>query len=55
MKWSWSLRFFLSFPTNDWPGVAIFTLYWLPQSSKQDLMRMYVIAIFTQVVFSFFL
>ena len=54
MKWWCSFQFFLSFETNFWTGVAVVTLYWLPLFSKQELMSMYVTAMFTKIVLSFF-
>ena len=54
MKWWCSLSFFLSFQTESWSGVAIVTLYWLPLFPKQELMNMYVTAMFTKIVLSFF-
>ena len=54
MKWWCSLTFFFYFQFNLWSGVATVTLYWLPLYSKQDLMNMYVTAIFTKVLLSFF-
>jgi hypothetical protein len=54
MKWWCSFGFFLSFETKSWSGVAIVTLYWLPLFPKQELMNMYVTAMFTKIVLSFF-
>lgn len=54
MKWYCSLTFFLSFTTESWSGVAIVTLYWLPLFPTQELMNMYITAMFTKFVLSFF-
>lgn len=54
MKWWCSFDFFLSFETKSWSGVATITLYWLPLFPKQELMNMYVTAMFTKIVLSFF-
>ncbi|KAI9766766.1 MAG: hypothetical protein M1839_004770 [Geoglossum umbratile] len=54
MKWCCSFGFFLSFETKSWSGVAMVTLYWLPLFPKQELMNMYVTAMFTKIVLSFF-
>ncbi|KAI8649100.1 HET domain-containing protein [Fusarium keratoplasticum] len=54
MKWWCSLVFFLSFETESWSGVGIVTLYWLPLFPKQELMNMYVTAMFSKIVLSFF-
>jgi len=44
---------FLSFETKNWLGVAIVTLYWLPLFPKQELINMYVAAMFTRIILSF--
>ena len=54
MKWWCSLGFFLSFNAKSWSGVAIVTLYWLPLFPKQQLVDMYVTAMFTKIVLAFF-
>ena len=54
MKWWCSFTFFIYFQFNLWSGVATVTLYWLPLFSKQELMNMYVTAIFTKIVLSYF-
>ena len=53
-RWWCSFFFFVSFQFNFWSGVAMITLYWLPLFSKQELMNMYVTAIFSKIVLSFF-
>lgn len=55
MKWWCSFIFFLSFQTETWSSVAIVTLYGLPLFPKRELMRMYVTATFTKVLFWLFL
>ncbi|UKZ84052.1 hypothetical protein TrVFT333_011868 [Trichoderma virens FT-333] len=52
MKWLCSFGFFLHFETNGWSGVAVVTLYWLPLFPSQELVSMYVIAMFTKIVLS---
>ena len=54
MKWWCSFGFFLSFQINDWWRVVSVTLYWLPLFPKQELINMFVTAIFTKIILSFF-
>lgn len=54
MKWWCSFVFFLYFQIKNWSGVAVVTLYWLPLFSKRELTNMYVTAMFTKMVISFF-
>ena len=54
MKWWCRFLFFLSLQTKSWSGVAIVTLYWLPLFSKKELMNMYVTAMSTKILLSFF-
>jgi hypothetical protein len=48
------LWFLFSFEAKYLPGMAIVTLYWLPLFPKQELMNIYVTAVFTKIVLSFF-
>ena len=54
MKWWCFFCFFLSFQTNNWRFAVSVTPYWLPLFPKQELMNMFVTAIFTKIVLSFF-
>ena len=54
MKWWCRFLFFVSFETKSWSKVAIVTLYWLPLYSKKELMNMYVTAMSTKILLSFF-
>lgn len=54
MKWWCSLRFFLDFQAKSWAGVAMVTAYWLPLFPTRELMNLYITAILTKIVLSFF-
>ena len=54
MQWWCSFVFFLNFQTGSWSQVVVVTLYWLPLFPKRQLMRMYVTAVFSKIVLSFF-
>ena len=54
MQWWCSFVFFLNFHTGSWSQVVVVTLYWLPLYPKRQLMNMYVTAVSTKIVLSFF-
>ena len=54
MKWWCSFCFCLNFQTKTWSGVAAITFFWLPLFPTRELINMYVTAIFTRIVLSFF-
>ncbi|KAI9661292.1 MAG: hypothetical protein M1821_009619 [Bathelium mastoideum] len=54
MKWWCSFCFFIGFQAGTWPEVAVVTLYWLPLFPTQELVNMYLTAMFSKTVLSFF-
>ena len=54
MQWWCSFVFFLNFHTGSWSQVLVVTMYWLPLFPKRQLMGMYVMAVSTKIVLSFF-
>ena len=54
MKWWLYFNFLLHFEANSWSGMVRVTLYWLPLFPARELMNLYVRAMFTKIVVSFF-
>jgi hypothetical protein len=54
MKWFCSFTFFIHFYTNNWSGVTMVTLQWLPLFPKEELMNMYVVGILARIGAGFF-